>query len=184
LKVEGKIAVVICCTFRAWLGKIELQHSHGRSCVVSSLTDADVELSFSSNLIYLDMVQEVSDRISESMGFEDDSKYWIGLSVREAVTNAIQHGNQNDRKKKVLLRFKIGADRLQISVKDQGEGIDESEIPDPLDPENLLKPGGRGIFFIRSFMDSVGFSSCPEGGYELTMEKLRNEEHQGEDNDN
>ena len=151
---------------------------------MNSITNADVEVAFASDLDYLDMVQEISDRISKTMGFGEDSRYWIGLSVREAVTNAIQHGNQNDREKRVLLSFKIQADRLQISVKDQGQGIDESEIPDPLDPENLLKPGGRGIFFIRSFMDNVGFSSCPGGGYELIMEKLRNQEHQGEENDN
>lgn len=151
---------------------------------MSSLTNTDVEVSIASDLHYLDMVQEISDKISESMGFEDDSRYWIGLSVREAVTNAIQHGNQNDRDKKVSLKFQIEPDRLRISVKDQGPGIEESEIPDPLDPQNLLKPGGRGIFFIRSFMDSVQFSRCPEGGYELIMEKLQNQEHQGEEHDN
>jgi len=151
---------------------------------VSSFTDADVELSICSDLGYLDIVQEISDRISQSIGFEGDSQYWIGLSVREAVTNAIQHGNGNDRKKRVHLRFKVDVDRLLIAVKDQGEGIDESEIPDPLDPQNLLKPGGRGIFFIRSFMDNVRFSNCPEGGYELIMEKMQNQEQQGEENDN
>jgi serine/threonine-protein kinase RsbW len=151
---------------------------------VSSLNNADVELLIGSDLGYLDMVQEVSDRVSQLIGFEEDAVYWIGLSVREAVTNAIQHGNQNDKSKKVFLRFKIDADRLLISVRDQGEGVEISEIPDPLDPQNLLKPGGRGIFFIRSFMDNVHFSNCPEGGYELVMEKLQNQEHQGEENDN
>jgi len=151
---------------------------------VSSLTNADVELSITSDLDYLDMVQDVSDKISQLLGFGEDAVYWIGLSVREAVTNAIQHGNQNDRNKKVFLGFKVDADRLVISVRDQGKGVEESEIPDPLDPENLLKPGGRGIFFIRSFMDNVRFSNCPEGGYELVMEKLQNQEHQGEENDN
>ncbi len=149
-----------------------------------SLNDADVELSFASDLNYLDMVQEVSDKISALMGFQDDSRYWIGLSVREAVTNAIQHGNQNDKTKRVHLRFRIGTDRLQIAVRDQGKGLEESDIPDPLDPQNLLKPGGRGIFFIRSFMDNVRFFSYPEGGYELIMEKLQHQEHQGEENDN
>jgi serine/threonine-protein kinase RsbW len=155
-----------------------------KKLAVSSLTNADVELSITSDLDYLDMVQDVSDKISQSLGFGEDAIYWIGLSVREAVANAIQHGNQNDRNKRVFLRFKVDADRLAISVSDQGKGIEERKIPDPLDPENLLKPGGRGIFFIRSFMDSVSFSNCPEGGSELVMEKLRNQENQGEENDN
>jgi len=151
---------------------------------VNSLTESDVELSFGSDLKYLDMVQEVSDKVSELMGFEADALYWIGLSVREAVTNAIQHGNKRDKEKKVFLRFKIGPDRLTVAVRDEGEGIDEERIPDPLDPENLLKPGGRGIFFIRSFMDNVRLCNCPEGGYELIMEKLQTQENQGEENDN
>lgn len=151
---------------------------------MNSLTDTDVQLSFGSDLAFLDMVQEISDKISRLAGFDEDSKYWIGLSVREAVTNAIQHGNKSDREKKVHLAFKIDTDRLVIAVRDQGEGIDEREIPDPLDPKNLLNPGGRGIFFVRSFMDNVHFFNCPEGGSELIMEKLQNEEHQGEENDN
>jgi len=176
--------VASCCRFCVSPNTITLQDDHGRSYVVSSLNNADVELSIGSDLDYLDMVQEISDKISQLSGFEDDAIYWIGLSVREAVTNAIQHGNQNDKNKKVFLRFKITADRLLIAVRDQGKGIEETEIPDPLDPKNLLKPGGRGIFFIRSFMDNVRFSNCPEGGSELVMEKLQNQEHQGEENDN
>lgn len=151
---------------------------------MSSLQRVDVELSFGSDLIYLDLVQDVSDRISTLVGFDEDATYWVGLSVREAVTNAIQHGNRSDRAKKVHLSFTVKPDRLVISVRDQGEGVDEREIPDPLDEKNLLKPGGRGIFFVRSFMDNVRFSNCPEGGNELIMEKLRNQDHQGEENDN
>ena len=150
---------------------------------MSSLTDADVEVCFGSDLTYLDMVQEIADQISELVSFDDDARYWIGLAVREAVTNAIQHGNEGDLEKKVELRFKMATDRLVIAVRDQGTGLDESEIPDPLDPQNLLKPGGRGIFFVRSFMDNVRISSCPEGGYELIMEKLQNQKNQGEEND-
>ena len=150
---------------------------------MSSLTDADVEVYFGSDLNYLDMVQEIADKISELVSFDDDSRYWIGLAVREAVTNAIQHGNDGDLERKVQLRFKMETDRLVITVKDEGEGLDESEIPDPLDPENLLKPGGRGIFFVRSFMDNVRISNCPEGGCELVMEKLQNQKQQGEENE-
>ena len=150
---------------------------------MSSLTDADVEVYFGSDLNYLDMVQEIADKISELVSFDDDSRYWIGLAVREAVTNAIQHGNDGDLERKVQLRFKVATDRLVIAVKDEGEGLDESEIPDPLDPQNLLKPGGRGIFFVRSFMDNVRISNCPEGGCELVMEKLQNQKNQGEEND-
>jgi serine/threonine-protein kinase RsbW len=145
---------------------------------------SNVELRFISDIGYLDLVQGVTDNIATIMGFGGDAIYWIGLAVREAVTNAIQHGNKNDRSKTVLLAFQILDDRLVIKVRDQGKGIDEEAIPDPLEPDNLLKPGGRGIFFVRSFMDSVVFDEPPEGGHEMRMEKLRNQKNQGEQNDN
>lgn len=116
------------------------------------------------------------------LGFDSDAQYWIGLSVREAVTNAIQHGNSSDLTKEVRLGFYLSEEALKIVVRDQGTGIDELEIPDPLDPENLLKAGGRGIFFVRSFMDSVNFRLRPEGGHEIIMEKSR--QKQGEKHDN
>lgn len=153
-------------------------------CVVSSSDKGDVELCFGSDIAFLDLVQEVSDSISKMLGFDTDSLYWIGLAVREAVTNAIQHGNQNDKSKKVVLNFEFCQDRLVISVRDQGQGIAEDEIPDPLNPDNLLKPGGRGIFFVRSFMDSVRFNLPSEGGHEMIMEKSRSQKNRGEGNDN
>jgi serine/threonine-protein kinase RsbW len=74
-------------------------------------------------------------------------------------------------------------DRLIISVRDQGDGVTEEQIPDPLDPKNLLKPGGRGIFFVRSFMDNVAFNSPDEGGSELLMEKYKSQKNKGDKND-
>jgi len=143
----------------------------------------DIEVRFLSDISYLDLVQDVSDNVSRMMGFGTDSQYWIGLSVREAVTNAIQHGNKEDFNKTVFLAFKMMEDRLIITVRDQGEGVTEAQIPDPLDPDNLLKPGGRGIFFVRSFMDNVSFNSPEEGGSELLMEKFKGQNNKGEKND-
>lgn len=143
-----------------------------------------IELSFGSEIGYLDLIQGVSDGVSALAGFDSDSQYWIGLAVREAVTNAILHGNQKDAKKKVVLVFRICEDRLEIIVRDQGKGIEGLDIPDPLDPENLLRPGGRGIFFVRSFMDSVDFRVSPEGGHEIVMKKVRSQKKRGKEDDN
>jgi len=151
---------------------------------VSAAVSRDLEFSFGSEIGYLDLVQGVSDGVSALAGFDTDSQYWIGLAVREAVTNAILHGNQEDAKKKVVLVFRICEDRLEIIVRDQGKGIEGLDIPDPLDPENLLRPGGRGIFFVRSFMDNVDFRVAPEGGHEIVMEKVRSQEKRGKDDDN
>ena len=139
---------------------------------MNAAVSRDIELSFGSEIGYLDLVQGVSDGACALAGFDTDSQYWIGLAVREAVTNAILHGNQQDLKKKVVLVFRICEDRLEIIVRDQGKGID------------LLRPGGRGIFFVRSFMDNVDFRVPPEGGHEIVMAKVRTQEKRGKDDDN
>jgi serine/threonine-protein kinase RsbW len=63
---------------------------------------------------------------------------------------------------------------LLICVRDQGEGFDPESLADPLDPENLLKSGGRGVFLIRNFMDEVHLQRVPEGGMEIRMLKRLN----------
>jgi serine/threonine-protein kinase RsbW len=141
---------------------------------------SDIEISFGSELQYLDIVQNVSDTITAMLGFNEDSRYWIGMSVRESVINAIVHGNKKDAGKRVAVRFEIGAGCLAIVVRDQGEGFDTSLLPDPLDPQNLLKPSGRGIFYIRTFMDDVRYTSLPGGGLEVRMEKRLNHRNQAE----
>ncbi len=130
-----------------------------------------IEVSIGSALEYLDLVQTLTDCITDFMGFDDDTAHWIGMSVRESVTNAIQHGNKLDQGKKVDIRFEVAPDHLDISVKDQGAGFLVDDLPNPLDPENLLKPSGRGIFYIRSFMDVVEFKPLSHGGMEVHMVK-------------
>jgi serine/threonine-protein kinase RsbW len=87
------------------------------------------------------------------------------------VTNAIQHGNKLDLSKTVDIRFEVMPDKLSISVRDQGNGFKAEEIPNPLDTDNLLKPSGRGIFYIRTFMDEVEFRPLSQGGMEVYMVK-------------
>jgi serine/threonine-protein kinase RsbW len=143
----------------------------------------ELEISFGSHLGYLDLIQELSEKISLMAGFDEDSRFWIGLSLRESVVNAVQHGNKLDEKKKVGIRFESLSDRLIIYVQDEGEGFEETDVPDALDPENLLKPSGRGIFYVRSFMDEVCYKILPEGGCEMRMEKRLNQEKQGDGNE-
>ena len=130
-----------------------------------------IEVSIGSALEYLDLVQTVTDCITSFMGFDEDTAHWIGMSVRESVTNAIQHGNKLDQAKKVDICFEAEQEYLQITVRDQGNGFKIDDLPNPLDPENLLKPSGRGIFYIRSFMDQVEFKALSQGGMEVHMVK-------------
>ena len=122
---------------------VRRQSSHSKSLeivrngigwAVSKALGREIELRLNSELEYLDLVQAVSDNVCLLAGFDSDDQYWIGLAVREAVTNAIQHGNNSDSAKQVVLVFRICEDRLKIAVRDQGEGIKDLDIPDPLDP--------------------------------------------------
>jgi serine/threonine-protein kinase RsbW len=131
----------------------------------------EIEVIISSALDNLDLIQTLTDCITSFMSFDEDSAHWIGMSVRESVTNAIQHGNKLDLNKTVDIRFEVTPDQLSIWVKDQGNGFKADEIPNPLDAENLLKPSGRGIFYIRTFMDEVEFRSLSQGGTEVHMVK-------------
>jgi serine/threonine-protein kinase RsbW len=131
----------------------------------------DIEVIISSALENLDLIQALTDCITHYMSFDEDSAHWIGMSVRESVTNAIQHGNKLDLGKKVNIRFELRADKLSISVRDQGNGFKAEDVPNPLDAENLLKPNGRGIFYIRTFMDEVEFRPLSQGGMEVYMVK-------------
>jgi serine/threonine-protein kinase RsbW len=131
----------------------------------------EIDIRISSVLDNLDLIQVLTDSLTRLMHFDEDSAHWIGMSVREAVTNAIQHGNKLDAEKKVDISFRVRSDRISILVKDQGDGFNADDIPNPLDSDNLLKPSGRGIFYMRTFMDEVEFRSVSEGGMEVRMMK-------------
>ena len=99
----------------------------------------------------------------------------VSLRSAESVINAIKHGNRNDAAKHVFVEFetatKANVPELAIRIRDQGEGFDPEQVANPLDPENLLKSSGRGIFLIRNFMDDVLVQRAPEGGMEMRMVK-------------
>lgn len=131
----------------------------------------EIDVIISSALDNLDLIQVLTDCITGFMRFDEDAAHWIGMSVRESVTNAIQHGNKLDLSKKVAICFLVSPDQISISVKDQGNGFRAEDIPNPLDAANLLKPSGRGIYYIRTFMDEVEFRPLPQGGMEVHMVK-------------
>ena len=134
-----------------------------------------VRLEFTSTFEMLDFVQVVSDHLARGVGLDEDSLHWVSVAIRESVINAIKHGNRNDATKRVFVEFKTAAPadvpELTIRIRDQGEGFDPESVANPLDPENLLKSSGRGIFLIRSFMDDVQLQRAPEGGMEIRMVK-------------
>jgi serine/threonine-protein kinase RsbW len=132
-----------------------------------------IRLEFTSAFEMLDFVQVVSDHLARSVGLDDDALHWVSVAIRESVINAIKHGNKSDAGKHVFVEFETGAaePQLAIRVRDEGEGFDPETVANPLDPENLLKSSGRGIFLIRNFMDDVRLQRAPEGGMEIRMVK-------------
>jgi serine/threonine-protein kinase RsbW len=134
-----------------------------------------VRLQIHSNFDMVDFVQVLSDRIGQLAGLDEDAVHWIGVAVRESVINAIKHGNREDYRKLVTVEFTFrpveNPSELLVRVLDEGQGFDADAIADPLAPENILKSSGRGIFFMRSFMDDVTLQRRSEGGMEVCMRK-------------
>jgi len=134
-----------------------------------------VRLQIPSVFDMLDLVQVLSDRMGQMAALDEDTIHWIGVAVRESVINAIKHGNREHPAKLVTVEFAfVPPDvptQLVVRVADQGEGFDPDTVGNPLDPENILKSSGRGIFFMRSFMDDVQLRRAPNGGMEVRMVK-------------
>ncbi|MEO8482605.1 MAG: ATP-binding protein [Acidobacteriota bacterium] len=134
-----------------------------------------IRLNLPSTFELLDIVQVLSDRIAALAGLDEDATHWVSVAVRESVINAIKHGNREDRDKHVTVEFRLAPrvrpEQFVIEVMDEGEGFDPEDIANPLDPENVLKSSGRGIFFMRNFMDDVSIARRPEGGMAVRMSK-------------
>ena len=134
-----------------------------------------VRLRMHSSFDMLDFVQVVSDHVGRMSGLDDEAIHWVGVAVRESVINAIKHGNHEEPGKFVTVEFTFSPreapTEFVVSVRDQGEGFEPEALADPLAPENMLKSSGRGIFFMRSFMDDVRLARHPEGGMEVRMVK-------------
>jgi len=130
-----------------------------------------VRLDIASRIEMLDTVQVTLANLSALVGFDEEAVHYMSVAVRESVVNAIKHGNQLDATRRVQIEFVLDDRALEIHVQDQGKGFDPDGVPNPVAEENLLKAYGRGIFFMRSFMDEVRFAFPPEGGTRVTMVK-------------
>lgn len=130
-------------------------------------------LTIASQLEFIDLVTSLTDNLTNLAGFDEEAVYWINMAVRESVANAVEHGNHYDPNKPVDVTFTLSADQLHVSVRDRGDGFDPTDLPDPLDPLNLLNPAGRGILYMRTFMDRVDYERHPEGGMIVVMSKTR-----------
>ena len=128
-------------------------------------------LTVASRFESIELVQAVVDDLLEQADLDSETRHWVGLAVREAVANAIKHGNRVDESKRVRIEARVEATEVVVRITDQGPGFDLAEVKDPLAPENLLRPGGRGIFYMRQLMDQVDFRFGEDGGTEVVLKK-------------
>lgn len=135
------------------------------------MTDQTTRLVLPSHIeAVADAAAAVTDFI-RNCGVSEELAFGIEMAVREAVTNAMVHGNQEDESKFVEVIFNCHDNELEFEVRDQGEGFDPAQVPDPTNAENLLKTSGRGIFLMRTFMDEVEWLNRPERGTAVRMTK-------------
>lgn len=132
-----------------------------------------IELTLPSRIESVDELAVFAEKVARDWGYSDEFISSIDLAVRESVANAVKHGNKFDEDKNVEVMFVDSSDGFEMSVRDFGKGFDIDEIPDPTDPENLLKVTGRGILFMRSFMDEVEWKTNEDGGTTVKMLKKR-----------
>jgi serine/threonine-protein kinase RsbW len=129
------------------------------------------ELRFASRVEAIDEAAAAVSEFLSRAGVSEDAAFGIDMAVREAVTNAVVHGNKRDETKFIELSLRTLSGAVEITVHDQGSGFNPNDIPDPTREENILKTSGRGIFFMRNFMDEVDWSINPKGGTTARMSK-------------
>ncbi|HNV27692.1 MAG TPA: ATP-binding protein [Cyclobacteriaceae bacterium] len=104
------------------------------------------------------MIESFIDNAKEKYHLDDDIYGNIMIAVTEAVNNAIKHGNRGDSGKNVSLALSLEEGMIKFRVEDEGHGFDFHNLPDPTSPENIEKPGGRGIFLMKHLADEVDFT--------------------------
>ena len=126
----------------------------------------EIQIQIPSSTEFVGPIVKFFDAMFADKGLEQSLVSNLVTSVIEAVGNAIVHGNRSDLQKNVNVLITLNKNVIKFAVHDEGRGVDIESLPDPLTPENLLKPCGRGIFLIKTFMDEV---RCERNGRGSTL---------------
>ncbi len=129
-----------------------------------------------STLESVDTAEKLVMEAAKEMGFPEDTRFQIGMAIRESVVNAVVHGNCYSEHKKVRLSVSRDENRLTVTVSDEGKGFDIESVPDPLAQENLLNQSGRGIFLMKAFMDEFTARRIEPTGTEFKLVKYLNQQ--------
>ena len=104
------------------------------------------------------IIESFIDNAKEKFNLNDDIYGNIMIAVTESVNNAIVHGNNNDKSKNVFITLLLEEQLIRFRIQDEGKGFNFHNLPDPTAPENISKPGGRGIFLMKHLSDEVHFT--------------------------
>ena len=135
------------------------------------MREKEKKFSISSEIEAIDEAVQKATAFAGEAGFADDAVFGIDMAVREALANAVKHGNKLDASKEVEITLVSTDEAMEILIRDFGEGFDIREVPDPTNPENLLKASGRGILFMHNFVDKVEWEEASGGGTIVKMTK-------------
>jgi serine/threonine-protein kinase RsbW len=129
-----------------------------------------VDTVYDSTLESVDSAESLALEVAQNAGFhEEEDLHKIGMAVREAMVNAVVHGNRYNLKKKVHFTASSDGNRLIVTIADEGEGFEPEELPDPLSEENLLRQSGRGLLLIKAFVDEFEMHKAPPLGTEVRL---------------
>ncbi len=123
---------------------------------------------FASDLHVSADIQKEIQELWHARGMSDMDLPDMQLALEEGLANAIKHGNKMDPDKQVTIECFLNEDIVRVVIRDEGEGFDIDDVPDPTLPENLDKPSGRGVMLMKAFMDDVIYN---DSGNQLTFIK-------------
>lgn len=135
------------------------------------VTEETIEIQLPGSLEAINDAVASALKIAHGAGFDEEALFGIDMAVRESIANAVMHGSRQDETKLIDVLFVRSQASLEISVRDRGEGFNPDSVPDPTAPQNILKTNGRGILFMRAYMDEVEYNTHADGGTIVRMMK-------------
>lgn len=129
------------------------------------------KLNLPSEIESVEEAASAAEKFARQAGLDEAHLFAIDMAVRESVANAVKHGNKFDEEKCVDVTFNCSDEGFEVIVRDYGSGFTVEDVPDPTNPENLLKANGRGILFMNNFMDEVEWENPSDGGMIVKMRK-------------
>jgi len=124
--------------------------------------DFSVELVIPSDMEMIPLVVNLGTALMELRGYGQEDQDVIRLAIHETLINSIQYGSNNASDSRITIRFYFQKSQFHTDIEDEGDGFDPEILKDPTKPENLLKPGGRGIFLVKHLTETVSAQSFPE----------------------